>query len=182
MSSYRVGFGFDVHRFSGEKKDLILQRRSASTLSKPRALGRGKPGGLILGGVRIPYPLSLEAVSDGDVILHAISDALCGAASLGDIGDYFPPEDKRVQGISSTKIAETILGKLNGKYTVENIDVTVIAEEPPLSGYKQGIIASLKNIFKVSDINLKIKSKENLNILGGVDSIACMATVLLEKG
>lgn len=156
MEKYRVGLGYDLHRFT-EKKDFIL-----------------------LGGYRINCGFGLEAVSDGDVTLHAVSDAICGAACLGDIGDYFPPSDKKNQEIESKKIAETILAKIKKNYQIVNIDITLVAEKPRLVSYKKGIIGSLKDIFEIPDINLKIKSKEEREVLGGTGALSCLAIVLLK--
>ncbi len=158
MDDYRIGTGFDVHRFA-EKKE----------------------GDLILGGIVIDSPYSLEAVSDGDVVLHAVCDALCGAAGLGDIGDMFPPEDKASAGISSLQIVKAVQEKVKDKYVMVNMDITIIAEKPRLSGQKEAMTGSLQNIFSANEVNIKIKSKEGLNILGGSEAIACMATVLLKK-
>lgn len=153
----RVGLGFDVHRFTKKKKDLIL------------------------GGVKIPGSIGLLAVSDGDVVLHAITDALCGACSLGDIGDYFPPSASKSKGIDSKKIAKFIMGKINKKFKISNIDVTIVTDKPRLVEHKKKITASLQKIFLTSRVNLKLKSKEGLNVLGGKESIACMAAVLVGK-
>jgi 2-C-methyl-D-erythritol 2,4-cyclodiphosphate synthase len=156
MEKNRIGLGFDVHRFSKRKKDLIL------------------------GGVLVPYRHGLEAVSDGDVVLHAVTDALCGASSLGDIGDYFPPS-RKYQGIDSRVIVKLILKKIEKKFKIKNIDVTIVADKPRLMPHKKNILKSLKNIFKLKEINVKVKSKENLDILGGKDAISCFAIALLEK-
>ncbi|MEI8348584.1 MAG: 2-C-methyl-D-erythritol 2,4-cyclodiphosphate synthase [Candidatus Omnitrophota bacterium] len=155
MKNYRVGFGFDVHRFSKKNKPLIL------------------------GAVKIPCDFSLEAVSDGDVLLHAVADALCGACSLGDIGDYFPPS-KKYEGIDSKEIVKFILRKSRKKVKIINLDITIVAEKPKLSSHKKNIVKSLKSIFPVHSINVKIKSKEGLNILGGKDAISCFAVVLVK--
>ena len=155
MKKHKVGLGFDVHCFSKAKKDLVL------------------------GGVVIPALFSLKAVSDGDVILHAVSDALCGAAGLGDIGDYFSPQDKKSIGLDSKKIVKFILGKVNKKFKISNIDITIITEKPKLVSYKKKIVESLKEILSVSAVNLKIKSKEGLDILGSKNAISCIAAVLL---
>jgi len=155
MKNHRIGLGFDVHRFSKAKKDLVL------------------------GGVKIPCSFSLEAVSDGDVILHAVSDALCGAAGLGDIGDYFPPGAKKSKGIDSKKILKLILGKVKSKFKVLNIDITVITEKPKLSPHKKKIVSSLKKLLSIPALNLKIKSKEGLDILGSKQAMSCVAVALL---
>jgi 2-C-methyl-D-erythritol 2,4-cyclodiphosphate synthase len=152
-----VGLGFDVHRISRKKK------------------------GLVLAGVRIPCSFGLEAVSDGDVVLHAASDAVCGAAGLGDIGDYFPPSAKKSKGLSSRVIAAAILRKAKGKFKIENLDITIIAEKPRLVSYKPSMLASLAKIFAPARVNIKIKSKEGLDILGGKNAIACIALASLKR-
>lgn len=153
----RVGFGFDVHRFDRKGKNLVLA------------------------GIKIPAPFGIEAVSDGDVLLHAVSDAVCGAAGLGDIGDYFPPQSKRSKGISSKNILKSILAKIKNKYDLLNVDVIVISQRPRLSPHKKKMTISLKKLLKNKNVNIKIKSKENLEILGGLDAMAVMATVLMKK-
>jgi 2-C-methyl-D-erythritol 2,4-cyclodiphosphate synthase len=156
MEKYRVGLGYDLHRFTNKKHFLLL------------------------GGFKIDCGFGLEAVSDGDVVLHALSDAICGGVGLGDIGDYFPPSDKKNQNIESKKIVKTILAKIKETYRIINIDITLVAEKPKLISYKKDIVGSLKDIFKITDINLKIKSKEKTEALGGVDAISCLAAVLLK--
>jgi 2-C-methyl-D-erythritol 2,4-cyclodiphosphate synthase len=153
MKDYRIGLGFDVHRFSKKRRPLIL------------------------GGAKISNSFGLEAVSDGDVLLHAISDALCGIASLGDIGDYFPPS-KKYAGIDSKIIARFILAKVTKKFKITNIDVIIAAQIPKLAPHKRRILKSLQSLFKVRDINVKIKSKEGLDILGGRNAISCFAIAL----
>ena len=157
MKGYRVGLGFDVHRLSKRKKDLIL------------------------GGAKIPSPLSLIAVSDGDVVLHAISDALCGAAGLGDIGDYFPPQDEKSKGIDSKKILNFILKKVRRNFTIGNLDIVIVTDKPRLYPYKGKITKSLKELLLTTKINVKVKSKEKLNILGSKNSISCLAFISLRK-
>lgn len=157
MSKYRVGLGFDVHRFTKSRKDLIL------------------------GGVKIPYFRGLKAVSDGDVVLHAVSDALCGALCLGDIGDYFPPGSKKSKNINSKDIVKFILEKIDNKFNIVNIDVIIITDKPRLLSHKGRIHESLKEIFSISVLNLKVKSKEGMDILGGKDAISCFATVLIKR-
>ncbi|HDN86491.1 MAG TPA: 2-C-methyl-D-erythritol 2,4-cyclodiphosphate synthase [Candidatus Omnitrophica bacterium] len=152
-----VGLGFDVHRFTKRRKKLVL------------------------GGWEIDYPWGLEAVSDGDVVLHAICDAILGGAGLGDIGDYFPPNKKKLQGMSSKNIVNLVLKKIKGKLEIVNIDVTVILDRLRLFPYKRKIVTSLRKIFKIERINFKIKSREKLELLGGKDAIACLAVVLLKQ-
>lgn len=157
MKDYKIGLGFDVHRIDKKGK------------------------GLVLGGVKIPCSFGLSAVSDGDVLLHAISDALCGAAGLGDIGDYFPPADKKSKDIDSKEIIKLILNKIGKTLRITNLDVIVVADKPPLAKHKARILKSLRNILESKDINLKVKSKEKTSILGGKNSISCFALVLMKK-
>ena len=157
MEDYKVGLGFDVHRLSKKEKDLIL------------------------GGAKIASSFSLIAVSDGDLVLHAVSDALCGAVGLGDIGDYFPPQDKKSKGIDSKEILNFILKKINKKYTIGNLDIIIVADKPRLFSYKGKITKSLKKLLSTTKVNVKIKSKEGLNILGSKNSISCFAFVSLRK-
>lgn len=152
---FSTGFGFDVHRFVPLGKDFIL------------------------GGVKIPFSMGVEAVSDGDVVLHAVCDGILGAACLGDIGDYFPPEKESSADLSSIEIVKFVMKKIEKKYLLGNIDITVILDKPRLSAYKEEIVRSLKEVFRIDNINFKIKSKENLDILGGKESIVCMASVML---
>ena len=156
MKNYRVGFGFDVHKITKRRKNLVL------------------------GGAKIPCLFGLEAVSDGDVLLHAASDALCGACLLGDIGDYFPPS-KQYQGLDSKNIVKFILNRINKKFKVINIDIIIVADKPKLFTHKKKILSSLKEILPTPNINLKVKSKEKLDILGGKNSISCFAVALVSK-
>lgn len=160
MSNLRVGLGFDIHKFSKpgkKKKDLILA------------------------GVKIPASFSLDAVSDGDVVIHAVCDALCGCCSLGDIGDYFPPQARACQGINSKVITALIVKKLAKKFKIINIDVTIVAEQPRLAPYKKAMTGALADTFPDCALNIKIKSKEGLDILGGSRAIAVLVAALVEK-
>ncbi|MBD3264188.1 MAG: 2-C-methyl-D-erythritol 2,4-cyclodiphosphate synthase [Candidatus Omnitrophica bacterium] len=154
---FRSGLGFDIHRINRRKKKLVL------------------------GGVKISSPFGLEAVSDGDVVLHALSDAICGAACLGDIGDYFPPGSKLSRNLDSKKILRFVLDKIKGDYQLINADITIIADEPPLLRHKGKILKSLSGIVAGCDFNLKIKSKEGLCVLGPPESISCLAAVMAKK-
>lgn len=152
----RVGLGFDLHKFDLKKKKIVLC------------------------GVKIDCGFGLKAVSDGDVALHAICDAILGSACLGDIGDYFPVNSKKSKGISSKKIVEDILGKIKNEFSISNIDLTIVAQKPRLVKHKKKMVESLEKIFKIP-VNVKIKSKENTDILGGIDSISCLAVANLKK-
>lgn len=153
----RTGLGFDVHTFAKSKKPLILA------------------------GIKIASDLSLEAVSDGDVVLHAASDAICGACCLGDIGDYFDPQDKKSKGISSKEIVRTIFKKIRAGFEIVNMDITIIAQKPRLVSYKKQMLKTLRALFATSEVNVKIKSKEGLDILGGRNAIACFVSVLVKE-
>tara|TARA_B100000315_G_scaffold258860_1_gene312485 strand:+ start:425 stop:901 length:477 start_codon:yes stop_codon:yes gene_type:complete len=157
MKKYRVGFGFDVHKTSRKKRDLVLA------------------------GVVIPCSFSLAAVSDGDVVLHAVADAICGATCLGDIGDHFPPRAKKSKNIDSKDIVKFILKKISKKHKISNIDLIIVAEKPRLVKHKKAMLSSLKKIFAISAVNVKIKSKEGLDILGGKNSLACLAVASVVK-
>jgi len=153
----RIGFGFDVHKFDHKKKHILL------------------------GGLKINCGFGVMAVSDGDVVLHAVCDAILGAASLGDIGDYFPPAKEKSRGIKSINIAESVLKKVRGIFRIKNVDITIITDKPPLLSHKDRMAKSMSKIFKTKNINVKIKSKEGLDILGSKDAISCFAAVLLVR-
>ena len=155
----RVGYGYDVHR-------LVEGRR------------------LVLGGVEIEYPLGLQGHSDADVVLHAITDALLGAAALGDIGRHFPDSDARWKDADSRMfLAEA--GRMIGAagYSVSNIDVTIIAEKPriePHAGRMRSIIADLLAI-QVSQVSVKATTSEGMGFVGEGLGIAAHAVCLLAE-
>lgn len=155
----RIGHGYDVHR-----------------LTENRAL--------ILGGVEIPYALGLDGHSDADVLLHAVMDALLGAAGLGDIGRHFPDTDPAYKGISSLELLRRVREKVAGKgYAVCNLDVTMIAQKPKLSGYipqmEQNIAATLG--IEPGQVNVKATTEERLGFTGTGLGMACHAVCLLEN-
>ena len=155
----RIGHGYDVHK-------LVPDRD------------------LILGGVRIPYELGLLGHSDADVLLHAVSDALLGAAGLGDIGKHFPDTDPQYKGADSLKLLQIVGQKVaeNG-YRVSNIDVTMIAQRPKLRPYIEQMernIASAVNV-DVSRVNVKATTEEHLGFTGSGAGMACHAVCLLEE-
>lgn len=157
----RTGFGYDVH-------ELVPGR------------------GLILGGVRIPSPLGLLGHSDADILCHAISDALLGAAGEGDIGTIFPASDPRYRDADSTKLMEEVLGRLAKRgWRPVWIDVVLVAQVPRLGGALPGILENLGSRFMVYNladkINLKVKSGEFVGDVGRAESMVCYATATIER-
>jgi 2-C-methyl-D-erythritol 2,4-cyclodiphosphate synthase len=156
---YRVGLGYDSHR-----------------------LGAGRP--LILGGVKIEYPRGLIGHSDADVVLHAVTDALLGAAGLGDIGDVYPDNDPQWQAADSRLFVTETLAKLNrAGWAVVNLDVIIHAQEPKLGPVKSAIRDSLAALLKVppARVNVKAKTGEKVGHIGRGEAIACQAVVLIER-
>lgn len=155
----RIGHGYDVHRLVPERK-------------------------LILGGVEIPYSLGLLGHSDADVLLHAVIDALLGAAALGDIGKLFPDSDPKYKDISSMLLLERAMEKIRQKgLRVGNVDVTVIAQRPKLLSY---IPQMRENLARALDlpldrVNVKATTEEGLGFTGSGEGIACHAVSLLEE-
>ncbi len=155
----RIGHGYDVHRFAENRA-------------------------LILGGVRIEHPLGLLGHSDADVLLHAVMDALLGAAALRDIGYHFPDTDMRYKGADSRVLLRAVKEKLDASgYRVGNVDVTVIAQEPKLKPHipqmMQNIASDLQ--IEVNRINVKATTEEGLGFTGNKEGIACHAVCLLEE-
>ena len=155
----RIGHGYDVHKLV-EGRDLIL------------------------GGVKIPHTLGLLGHSDADVLLHAVSDALLGAAGLGDIGKHFPDTDPKYKGADSLKLLEEVSEKVKAAgYHVSNIDVTMIAQRPKLRPYiatmEQNIAAVLG--LDVNRVNVKATTEEHLGFTGAEEGMACHAVCLLEE-
>ena len=158
-SQLRIGFGFDVHR-----------------------LVAGRP--LILGGVKIPFSKGLLGHSDGDVLVHAVIDALLGAMGAGDIGQYFPDTDPSLKGISSLKMLAKVQNMLQAKkFIIINLDVTVISETPKLNPYFPKMRKEIATVLgmPVEGINLKAKTAEGLGYLGQGEGMAAYAVVLLRR-
>jgi 2-C-methyl-D-erythritol 2,4-cyclodiphosphate synthase len=155
----RVGIGYDVHRFVA-----------------------GRP--LMLGGVSIPYPWGLEGHSDADVLLHAISDALLGAAGLGDIGRHFPDTDSRYKGISSLVLLREVRDKLSeAGFAVHNVDAVIEAQEPKMAPYISRMNARIAETLCVesSQVNVKATTTENLGLVGRKEGIAAQAVVMIGR-
>ncbi len=155
----RVGTGYDVHR-----------------------LARGRD--LVLGGVKIPYEKGLLGHSDADVLLHAVMDALLGAAALGDIGKHFPDTDPSLEGVSSLKLLEHVAGLLEREgYLVENIDATVIAQRPRLREYIDQMRENIARALGVENgqISVKATTEEGLGFTGGGEGISSQAVCSLSR-
>ena len=153
----RVGMGYDVHRLGPDRK-------------------------LIIGGVEIPYELGLVGHSDADVLLHAVMDALLGAAALGDIGKHFPDTNEKYKGISSLKLLGCV-GELlaEGHWIIENIDATIIAQKPKMRPYIDEMnknIASVLGI-EISQVNVKATTEEGLGFTGSGEGISSQAICML---
>ena len=155
----RVGFGYDIHQ--------LVQGRD-----------------LILGGVTIPHTKGEKGHSDGDVLIHAIIDALLGAAGLGDIGEQFPPSDERYKDISSCILLEKTMEMISkADCKVHNIDCTIILETPRLRPYKQEITATLAAMLQVTkqSVSVKAKTKEKTGEVGAGKAVEAYAAVLLDE-
>ena len=149
----RVGQGFDVHKF-------VL----------------GRP--LIIGGVKIDYKYGLEGHSDADVLIHAIMDALLGAAGLGDIGIHFPDSDKTYKGINSRELLRIVVKTLKlNNYNIGNIDATIICEAPKMKSYINKMLANIADDCKcgLNNINIKATTTEKLGFIGRGEGIAAQA-------
>lgn len=153
----RIGHGYDVHRFGlGDK--------------------------LILGGVSIPYEHSFVAHSDGDVLIHALIDALLGAAALGDIGQHFPDTDAKWQGANSRQLLLAVVGMIGGKgYKLANADITIVAQQPKMLPHLDKMRLNLAADIdcNIDQINIKATTTEELGFAGRKEGIACHAVALL---
>ncbi|NCV26332.1 MAG: 2-C-methyl-D-erythritol 2,4-cyclodiphosphate synthase [Betaproteobacteria bacterium] len=156
-ADFRIGEGYDVH-----------------------ALVPGRA--LIIGGVRIDYPMGLLGHSDADVLLHAITDALLGAAGLGDIGEHFPDHDGKLRGADSSGLLSQVAGLIRDRgWSIVNLDCTVLAQRPKLAPYRQSIIDSIASTLQVpaKQINVKAKTQELLGFEGRGEGISARAVVLI---
>ncbi|MCD7818592.1 MAG: 2-C-methyl-D-erythritol 2,4-cyclodiphosphate synthase [Lachnospiraceae bacterium] len=154
----RIGMGYDVHRLTEDRK-------------------------LILGGVEIPYEKGLLGHSDADVLLHAIMDALLGAAALGDIGKHFPDTDEKYSGISSLELLKRTGELLEEQYMViENIDATIIAQRPKLLPYMEQMKRNIANTLHLEEgrVNIKATTEEGLGFTGSGEGISAHAVCLLQ--
>ena len=155
----RIGHGYDVHRF-------------------------GEGDFITLGGVRIPHKFGLVAHSDGDVLLHALSDALLGACALGDIGKHFPDTDPQFKGADSRALLRHVLSLVEAKgWKVENVDTTIIAQAPKMAPHIQGMREAIAADLKVEldQVNVKATTTEKLGFTGREEGIAVHAVALLAR-
>ena len=155
----RIGHGYDVHKLV-EGRDLIL------------------------GGVKIPYEKGLLGHSDADVLLHAVSDALLGAAGLGDIGKHFPDTDPQYKGADSRVLLRHVvkLVRENG-YSISNVDVTMIAQKPKLKDHIPQMVANIAADLQIPEnrVNVKATTEEKLGFTGTMEGLRCHAVCLLEE-
>lgn len=160
-TNIRIGHGFDVHKFCAQ-------------------FNPQKP--LVLAGYQMSEKYSLEAHSDGDVVLHALCDGLLGAAALGDIGEHFPDTDPNIAGIDSKKILKHVLTLLErGGFGVINVDITVVAQVPKLSPSREAMLKSLSKLTGLDRdrVNLKATTTERMGYIGREEGIACHCVVLI---
>lgn len=155
----RIGQGFDAHQ-------LVPGRR------------------LVLGGVEVPFDRGLEGHSDGDVVFHAVCDAILGALGEGDLGKHFPSSDESLRGIDSGVLLERVVDLAHERgVSIGNVDATLIAQAPRLAPHQEQMQKNLAGLLRVSldRINLKLTTTDHLGALGRQEGMAAMAVVLLEK-
>jgi len=156
--SYRIGIGFDIHR-----------------------LVPGRP--LVLGGVRIPHDKGLLGHSDGDVIIHALCDAILGALARGDIGMLYPDTAKETEGMDSMKMLQEIVNTSLGIYSLGNVDINCICEKPRLSAYREEMVHTIAQTTGLdpSAVSVKFRTHEGLGDIGEGRAIAAQAVVMLVR-
>src|SRR5688572_1154228 len=158
-TTYRSGFGYDVHR-----------------------LVEGRP--LILGGIEVPYEKGLEGHSDADVLLHALTDAILGAAGLGDIGTYYPSSDPTLKGISSVEMLKGAIELAEEKgWRIENVDATVVAQRPRLSPHTPAMREAIANTLGIEPerVNVKSKTTDGLGFTGTGEGMAAYCVVMIRN-
>lgn len=156
----RVGIGYDIHRFS----DNPARR-------------------LMLCGIEFPGEVGLDGHSDADAALHAVTDALLGAAGLGDIGDHFPPSDERWRGADSGELLQAAFRLLAGRFRLSNVDLTIVGERPKIAPRRDDMRARLAELLGLPPdrINVKATTNERLGALGRSEGLAAVAVALLEE-
>lgn len=157
---YKLGIGYDIHRLIEGQK-------------------------LIIGGVEIPYQKGMLGHSDADVLLHAICDALLGAASERDIGELFPDTDPKYHNVSSMELFKIVVDLIRkSDFRVNNIDAVIILEEPKISSFKKRIQENIAGVLKIKEdcVNIKAKTNEGMGEIGAKEAISCYAVAMLIKG
>jgi len=165
-AAIRIGHGFDAHRFASSQEP-------------------GKEVFITLGGEKIRHQFALLAHSDGDVLIHALCDAILGALSLGDIGRHFPDSDEQYAGVDSRKLLTTVVSKMQSLgYRLGNADITLIAQRPKMAPHIANMLKHLSQDCLVPEtaINIKATTTEKMGFTGREEGIACHAVVLLFKG
>lgn len=159
LPQFRVGSGFDVHRFAEQRR-------------------------LVLCGIEVSYEKGLLGHSDADVALHALMDAMLGAASMGDIGKHFPDTDERFKGADSVKLTEHVVALLQEKgWRVNNADITIIAQQPKLAKYIPAMRSKVASVLQIEEecVNVKATTTEKLGFTGRGEGMAAEAVVSLIK-
>lgn len=159
LPQFRVGSGFDVHRFAEQRR-------------------------LVLCGIEVPYEKGLLGHSDADVALHALMDAMLGAAAMGDIGKHFPDTDERFKGADSVKLTEHVVALLQEKgWRVNNADITIIAQQPKLAKYISAMRSKVASVLQLEEecVNVKATTTEKLGFTGRGEGMAAEAVVSLIK-
>ncbi|MEG0602585.1 MAG: 2-C-methyl-D-erythritol 2,4-cyclodiphosphate synthase [Mucinivorans sp.] len=154
----RIGNGYDVHKL---EKNIPL----------------------VIGGVHINHPLGLAAHSDGDVLLHALCDALLGAAALNDIGTHFSDQDQTYKGIDSRILVRQVCQMINTNYTIQNVDCTIIAQAPKLAPYIQQMRATIAQDLQIdiSQVGVKATTTEHLGFQGRGEGISALCSALIAQ-
>ena len=152
----RVGLGYDIHRFQDGRR-------------------------LRLAGVDFPGEVGLEGHSDADVALHAVADALLGAAALGDIGDHFPPGDPRWKDVDSRELLRAVTRLLAGRYRIVNVDLTIVLERPKIRDYVDAMRAAMANAIGIDPLRVSVKGKTNegVDAVGRGEAIAAHAVAVV---
>lgn len=159
LPQFRVGSGFDVHRFAEQRR-------------------------LVLCGIEVPYEKGLLGHSDADVALHALMDAMLGAAAMGDIGKHFPDTDERFKGADSVKLTEHVVAMLQEKgWRINNADITIIAQQPKLAKYIPAMRSKVASVLQIEEecVNVKATTTEKLGFTGRGEGMAAEAVVSLIK-
>lgn len=158
MTPVRVGLGYDIHR-------LAVDRR------------------MVLCGVELPGDEGLDGHSDADVALHAVTDALLGAAGLGDIGEHFPPTDERWRGADSGDLLRMALGFVRKRFAIVNVDLTIVGERPRIGPHREIMRARLADLLEIDGerVNIKATTNEGLGAIGRAEGIAALAVAMVEE-